>query len=106
MQNNIYYEKIILAELIDRKCIRLKELRLEMNYTQKQLAQNMEISLYRLKCLENLSHSPNILELARLAYWLDAKSNYITGESFLRRFPENLPYAEYEEYDLTHGQKK
>ena len=84
-------------------CVKLKELRLEHGYTQKQLASLLKISVYRLCKLENLKSKASLIEVASLTYHLDAKFNYITGESSIKKFPEDLKYGEFEKYEREHN---
>lgn len=93
-------------EILEYKCVKLKELRLEQGYTQKQLAYLMHISVNKLSMLENLSLTANIYKMASLTYFLKAKADYITGESSIKRFPEDLPYDEYDNYIKNHDKLK
>jgi transcriptional regulator with XRE-family HTH domain len=89
--------------MLQYKCVKLKELRLEQGYTQKHLASLMNISVYKLSKLENLTLMANIYEMAPLTYYLNAKLNYITGESSIRKYPIDLPYGQYEQYEKEHN---
>ena len=84
-------------------CVKLKELRLEMGYTQKQLASLLRISVYRLSKLENLKLKASITEVASLIHHLDAKFDYIIGESSVKKFPEDIKYSEIEKYEKEHN---
>lgn len=68
-------------------CVRLKELRLEMGFTKKQLAFNLGISTYKLTRLENLTLKANLYEIGSLTYFLNANIDYIVGESPVRVRP-------------------
>ena len=89
--------------MLQYTCVKLKELRLEQGYTQKHLASLMKISVTRLSKLENLTLMANIYEMASLTYHLNAKLNYITGESSIRKYPIGLPYGQYEQYEKEHN---
>ena len=87
-------------------CVKLKELRLEKGFSKEDLAYKLKISPYKLARLENLTSKATICEMASLIYYLDAKLNYITGESSVRKFPIDLPYDEYEFYEKLHNKIK
>jgi hypothetical protein len=53
--------------------------------------------------LENLTLMANIYEMIPLTYYLNAKLNYITGESSIRKYPIDLPYGQYEQYEKEHN---
>ena len=89
--------------MLQYKCVKLKELRLEQGYTQKHLASLMKISVARLSKLENLTLMANIYEMASLTYHLNAKLNYITGESSIRKYPIDLSYDEHEKYEKKYN---
>lgn len=84
-------------------CVKLKELRLEKRYTQKQLADLINISVNKISRLENLTLKANMCEIISLTYYLDTKINYITGESSIKKYPEDLPYDEYENYEKKYN---
>ena len=84
-------------------CVKLKELRLEHGYTQKQLASLLKISVYRLSKLENLKQKASLIEVASSTYYLDAKFDYIIGESSIKKFPDDLKYGEHENYERTYN---
>ena len=82
--------------MVEYLCKKLKELRLEHGFSKEELAFKLGISTYRLTRLENLTLKATIYEMALLTCHLKAKANYITGESSIRRYPDNIKYEKYE----------
>ena len=87
-------------------CVKLKELRLEKRYAQKQLASLLRMSVCRLSKLENLKLKASITEVASLTYHLDAKFDYIIGESSIKKFPDDLKYGEFDKYERKYNTTK
>ena len=87
-------------------CIKLKELRLEKNLTQKQLATLLKVSVKKISMWENLTASPSLVELCALAYHLDARVPYVQGISTIRTMPTDLPYKDYDNYIKKHEKIK
>lgn len=80
------------------KCVRLKELRLEKGFTQKYLAELMSVPVAKISKWERLLGSPNIVEIALLSYFFDARISYIQGTSNVRKTPVDIPFSKIDKY--------
>lgn len=79
-------------------CVRLKELRLEKGITQKSLAQLLGVSITTVSKWERLIEFPNIVQIAQLSHFFDARIQYIQGTSNIRKIPMDIPYSQIDKY--------
>ncbi len=82
-------------------CIRLKELRLEKGITQKYLAQWLGVPVSKISKWERLIDYPDIVQIAQLGYYFDARIQYIQGISNVRKTPIDIPYSQLDNYIAT-----
>lgn len=61
--------------------LKLKELRLNKGYTQKQIAENLGISEQSYQRYESESHNPTIDKLIELARFFEVSIDYLVGET-------------------------
>lgn len=66
------------------RCVKLKEVRLERKLTQKQLANLIEIPVYRLQQLEQCLISPTLEQLVSLQDILNVSVYYLLGTSSIK----------------------
>ena len=83
-------------------CVRLKELRVENNFSLDQLAQLTGFSLNKLNKFEQGLDFPNLYEMTILSFFLNARIDYVAGTSTIRHIPANLPFGEYDNYIREH----
>ncbi len=60
---------------------KIKELRINKGYTQKQIAENLKISERSYQRYESDSHNPTIDKLIELARFFDVSIDYLVGET-------------------------